>query len=105
MPSRASPANTSHALTTTPFLLLCIATGVRLAFFLFSVLPIYGKQSLLRLPEPRFRALYPFSCSLFPLTLFDEMTLAGLDDTHNTMDGMGMDGRDLVQLSGQRYGR
>ena len=32
------------------------------------------------------------------------MTLAGLDDTH-TMDGMGMDGRDLVQLSGQRNGQ
>jgi hypothetical protein len=32
------------------------------------------------------------------------MTLAGLDDTHTT-DEMGMDGRDLVQLSGQRNGQ
>jgi hypothetical protein len=63
-----------------------------------------GKQSLLRLSELRFRALYPFSCSLFLLSLFDDMTLAGLDDTHTT-DEMGMDGRDLVQLSGQRNGQ
>jgi len=65
-----------------------------------------GKQSLsAAFPQKlRFRALYPFSCSLFLYFSLTIPTLAGLDDTH-TMDGMGMDGRDLVQLSGQRNGQ
>ena len=55
-------------------------------------------------PKAALSSIIPFFLLFISLFLFDDMTLAGLDDTH-TLDGMGMDGRDLVQLSGQRNGQ
>lgn len=61
-------------LTTTLFLLLCIANGVRLAFSILNLAHV-GKRSLLRLQSRAFEHYTLSVCSLFPYVLTNELWL------------------------------
>jgi len=85
-------------------LFLCIATGVRLAFFVLDLANVLASTHFCGFPKAALPSIIPFQSALSLFYVFYDMTLAGLDDTHTT-GWNEMDGRDLVQLSGQRNGR